>query len=352
MRLCILLITLYLAVPVNSQTLPKDFRNLSSDVQAVILEYVFFSEQADKIWGADYETPTPYTLVKYLDDFHTKTRIDFASGRIRIDSQGSSTPKTSLQHAIVATLLTPADPNAVDLYTAADMGLTGRPFLAEQVKDHEGQDVLYPWRAERYALWLVSNRLQRRGDRYWVDIPMVSNHKRIGAEQYRHYAQQSSQRYAVPMHLIMAIMEAESSFNPFAVSHANAYGLMQIMQQTAGLDVNRRIHARSVAPTRDYLFQPKNNIDMGAAYLSILRDVYLRDIRHPLTREYSVIAAYNGGAGNLLKTFHNDRQRAIARINAMSPQQVYNTIVASHPKLESRRYLEKVTAFQQNYRHW
>lgn len=352
MRLYCLLLYIGLTVSAHGQPLPKDFRNLSADVQAVILEYVFFSEQANQIWGQDYETPTPYTLVKYLDDYHTKTRIDFANGRIRIENQGSQTPKTSLQQAIVAILLTPADPNAVDLYTAAEMGLTGRPFLAGQVRDHEGQEVLFTWRAERYAQWLVSHRLQQRGSRYWVDIPMVSNHKRVGAEQYRHYAQQSSARYHVPMHLIMAIMEAESSFNPFAVSHANAYGLMQIMQHTAGLDVNQRIHGRSIPPTRDYLFQPRNNIDMGTAYLSILRDVYLRDIRHPLTREYSVIAAYNGGAGNLLKTFHSDRQRAIARINAMSPQQVYNTIVASHPKLESRRYLEKVTAFQTQYRQW
>ncbi|MBE0484344.1 MAG: DUF3393 domain-containing protein [Bacterioplanes sp.] len=352
MRQYLLLLYLCSAVSAYGQTLPKDFRNLSTDVQAVILEYVFFSEQANQIWGQDYEAPTPYTLVKYLDDYHTKTRIDFANGRIRIENQGSQTPKASLEHAIVATLLTPADPNAVDLYTAADMGLTGRPFLAGQVQDHEGHTILYPWRAQRYAQWLITHRLQQRGGRYWVEIPMVAHYKQVGAEQYRRYAQQSSTRHRVPIHLIMAIMEAESSFNPFAVSHANAYGLMQIMQRTAGLDVNQRIHGRSVPPTRDYLFQPKNNIDMGTAYLAILRDVYLRDIRHPLAREYSVIAAYNGGAGNLLKTFHQDRQRAIARINAMSPQQVYNTIVASHPKLESRRYLQKVTDFQHNYRHW
>lgn len=329
--------------------LPENFANLSDDVQSVILEYVFFSEKAHQVWGDDFEEPTVHHLVKYLDDYHTKVNIDFAGGRIRVESERSKTPIQSLQNAIVATLLTPANPNAVDLYTAADMGLTGKPFLSGLVLDQDGQSVQTQWRAERYAKYITANHVQKRGARYWVDIPMVRSYKKRSADNYQPLVMQASQRYRVEPALIFAIMETESSFNPFAVSPVGAYGLMQVMQNTAGRDVFDKIYNRPDKPSRNYLMDPAKNIDAGTAYITILRDRYLRGITHPLTLEYCIVTSYNGGSGNLLKTFHKDRQQAIARINKMSPQAVYNHIVRHHPYEESRNYLRKVMASKKNY---
>lgn len=329
--------------------LPENFANLSDDVQSVILEYVFFSEKAHQVWGDDFEEPTVHHLVKYLDDYHTKVNIDFAGGRIRVESERSKTPIQSLQNAIVATLLTPANPNAVDLYTAADMGLTGKPFLSGLVLDQDGQSVQTQWRAERYAKYITANHVQKRGARYWVDIPMVRSYKKRSADNYQPLVMQASQRYRVEPALIFAIMETESSFNPFAVSPVGAYGLMQVMQNTAGRDVFDKIYNRPDKPSRNYLMDPAKNIDAGTAYITILRDRYLRGITHPLTLEYCIVTSYNGGSGNLLKTFHKDRQQAIARINKMSPKAVYNHIVRHHPHEESRNYLRKVMASKKNY---
>ena len=329
--------------------LPDNFYDLSDDVQAVILEYAFFAEKANQVWGNDFEAASVHRLVKYLDDYHTRVNIDFSSGRIRIESERSKTPMQALQHAIVATLLTPADPNAVDLYTAADMGLTGKPFLSGLVLDQDGQSISTQWRAERYARYITERGVQRRGARYWVDIPMVKSYRQRSADQYRLLVHQAAQKYRIDSALILAIMETESSFNPFAVSPAGAYGLMQVMQATAGRDVFQRVYRRDGQPDRRYLMDPARNIDVGTAYLSILRDVYLREIRDPLVREYCMIAAYNGGTGNLLRTFHSDRKKAVQRINAMSAAEVYRRIVRDHPKDESRRYLEKVTGYKRQY---
>lgn len=329
--------------------LPDNFADLSDDVQAVILEYAFFSEKANQVWGQDFEEASAHAMVKYLDDYHTRVHIDFAAGRIRVESERSQTPLKAIRQALVATLLTPADPSAVDLYTAADMGITGKPFLAGQILDQDGKSIEYPWRAERFAQYLIDHKLRHKGARYWVDVTMVGTHKQRSAEGYRALVERAAKRYKLSPALILAVIETESSFNPFAVSHAGAYGLMQVMQNTAGRDVYERIYGRSDRPTRNYLLNPANNIDAGSAYLSILRDVYLRDIQGWQKREYCIIAAYNGGAGNLLKAFHSDRKKAIQRINAMSAEQVYRTIVHKHPKAESRRYLEKVTDFK---RHW
>jgi membrane-bound lytic murein transglycosylase C len=329
--------------------LPDNFAELSDDVQSVILEFMFFPEQANQVWGNDLAVSGVRSLVKYLDDFHTQVRIDFDVGTIHIESRGSHTPLQALRHAIEATLLTPADPAAVDLLTAADFGLTGTPFLAGKVQDQEGKSVEFPWRARRYAEYLVAHQLQHTGSRYWVSIPMVRQFRQVSAQQYGELVHQAANRYGIPAALILAIIETESSFNPFAVSPVGAYGLMQVMSRTAGQDVYDKIYQRSGRPGRDVLFRPEQNIDIGTAYLSILRDRYLRGIQDAQKQLYCMIASYNGGAGNLLKTFHRDRQKAIARINAMSANQVYRTILSSHPSQESRNYLKKVSAAQQRY---
>lgn len=103
-------------------------------------------------------------------------------------------------------------------------------------------------------------------------------------------------------------MQIESSFNPYAVSSSDALGLMQIMPATAGRDVFR-MQGKSGQPSRSYLFDPANNIDVGTAYISILQNSYLGDIKDPVSRRYAVIQAYNGGAGSVLRIFHSDKKK-------------------------------------------
>ena len=44
--------------------LPENFIDLPDEVQAVILEYAFFSEKATKVWGKDFESSSVHHLVK------------------------------------------------------------------------------------------------------------------------------------------------------------------------------------------------------------------------------------------------------------------------------------------------
>ncbi len=113
-------------------------------------------------------------------------------------------------------------------------------------------------------------------------------------------------------------MQTESSFNPYAVSHADALGLMQVVQHSAGKDVFRS-QGKSGTPSRSFLFDPASNIDTGTAYLAMLNNVYLSGIENPTSRRYAVITAYNGGAGSVLRVFSNDKIQAANMINRMSP---------------------------------
>ncbi|MFC1814544.1 murein transglycosylase domain-containing protein [Thermodesulfobacteriota bacterium] len=101
---------------------------------------------------------------------------------------------------------------------------------------------------------------------------------------------------------LYAIMKTESDFNPYALSHAPAFGLMQIVPATAGRDVSIYLEKEGL-PSDKFLFNPENNIKYGATYLHLLNYKYFKEINNPVSREYCVIAAYNTGAGNVLRTF-------------------------------------------------
>ncbi|MDM3642745.1 transglycosylase SLT domain-containing protein, partial [Proteus mirabilis] len=75
-----------------------------------------------------------------------------------------------------------------------------------------------------------------------------------------------------------------------------------------------------------YLFDPANNIDVGTAYISILQNSSLGDIKDPVSRRYAVIQAYNGGAGRVLRIFHSDTKKAAAMINNLAPTEVHTTL--------------------------
>jgi len=90
----------------------------------------------------------------------------------------------------------------------------------------------------------------------------------------------AARRHGVDGLLLAAVIEAESGFNPDAVSIDGALGLMQIMPATADLF--------GAAEYGDAVV----NIDVGARYLRFLIDSYNGDIELAL-------AAYNAGPGNV-----------------------------------------------------
>jgi len=81
---------------------------------------------------------------------------------------------------------------------------------------------------------------------------------------------------------VRAVIEAESNWNPRAVSPAGAVGLMQLMPDTAAAF---RVGNR---------FDPAENIRGGVAYLAFLMEECGGDLR-------LVVGAYNAGHGRMLK---------------------------------------------------
>jgi len=90
----------------------------------------------------------------------------------------------------------------------------------------------------------------------------------------------AAQQHHVQPALLLAVMKAESSFNPIAVSKAGAVGLMQLIPETA-----IRHGVRN-------LYDANDNITGGAKHLRYLLNRFHGNIRLAL-------AAYNAGEGRV-----------------------------------------------------
>jgi len=106
-----------------------------------------------------------------------------------------------------------------------------------------------------------------------------------------------SERASVDPFLMTAIMKAESSFNPNAVSAKGARGLMQIMPET-GQWIAQQINLNPFNP--DLLFDPGTNIRLGAWYINNLDNEFKGN-------KIMVLAAYNGGRGNVNKWLEEEK---------------------------------------------
>ena len=117
----------------------------------------------------------------------------------------------------------------------------------------------------------------------------------------------AAQQHHVQPALLLAVMKAESSFNPIVISKAGAVGLMQLVPETA-----IRHGVRN-------LYDANENITGGAKHLR-----YLLDRFHGNTR--LALAAYNAG------------ERKVDRYGKIPPYK------------ETQDYVKKVLAYYRGYK--
>ena len=172
--------------------------------------------------------------------------------------------------------------------------------------------------------------------------PLIKAPPHKVAQAWSRVTEDAAHNYGIDQKLVDAIISVESGGNPTVVSKSNAIGLMQIKASTAGREVYR-VQGRHGQPTSSELRDPVKNINIGTAYLKILQEQPLAGIRNPETLRYATIVSYANGAGALLRTFSRDRDRAIAMINAMTPEAFYQHVQNKHPAAQAPRYLWKVT---------
>lgn len=346
------------------QTYLHDPALVVSDIRQAQVQYnrllgVLRGESSAK-WGKEESEnlPTRTRYVKYTENYRNRVIVDFDTGNILIEHLDEENVREKLRSAIVTALLTPGDPRAVDLFSDREIPLNGTPYLQGMVTDQTGQFIEGRTDAEAYASYLVGHDLRTRqinvngqGKQVdYVEFAMVNTHVERRALKYAPQVRKYAASRQLSRSLVFAVIKTESGFNPFAVSSAPAYGLMQLVPSSGGRDAYRKVKGIDQPPSKEYLFDAENNIELGTTYLNILlNDSQLQDIADPLSREYCAIAAYNTGPSNVLRAFSGNQDAAIRAINSMRPDEVYSTLRRKLPYAETRNYIAKVVSEQKRF---
>jgi membrane-bound lytic murein transglycosylase C len=307
--------------------------------------------------------PSRTRYVKYTENYKNRVVVDYDAGSILIEHLDEDKAKDKLRNAAVVALLTPDDPGAVDLFSDKEITLTGKPYLQEMVVDQNSTLLKSREDVERYADYLTTNQMKRRTidangvskNVIYVQMSMVNAHLDKRAVQYAATVRKNSENTTVSRSLIFAIIKIESSFNPYAVSSAPAYGMMQLVPTSGGREAYRKAKGEDVSPSKEYLFDAENNIELGSTDLGVLlNDSPLREIRNPVSREYCAIAAYNTGPSNVFRAFSTLTGRArqddaLDNINSMRPDEVYDALRNKLPYEETRGYIVKAVEAKKKY---
>lgn len=346
----------------NPELILSDMKKLKADYDRLMGN---LQKESGTKWGKRESgvLPSRTRYVKYTENYKNRVVVDYDAGTVLIEHLDEEKAKEKLRNAAVVALLTPDDPGSVDLFSDKEIELTGTPYLQELVVDENGVVLKTREDIDRYTGYLVNNKLQSRSidvngvtkNVLYVQMNMVNAHMDKRALQYASMVHKHSDSTQVSRSLIYAIIKIESSFNPYAVSSVPAYGMMQLVPASGGREAYRKAKGEDVMPSKDYLFDASNNIELGATYLGVLlNDSPLRQIRNPVSREYCAIAAYNTGPSNVFRAFSklNGKARqdeALDKINSMPPDEVYDALRTRLPYEETRSYIVNAVAAKKRY---
>jgi soluble lytic murein transglycosylase-like protein len=166
---------------------------------------------------------------------------------------------------------------------------------------------IYSWRDANGHL--VLSNTPRAGAAVTFAVPNASGAIRTTRPVSRRAAEfepliiEHSELHGINPDLVRGVIQAESAFNPNALSHKGAMGLMQLMPATA-----TEYGVRNA-------YDPAQNIRAGVAYLKSLLTRYSQN-------EELALAAYNAGPGAVKKYGavppYKETRNYIARIKSTS----------------------------------
>ena len=138
--------------------------------------------------------------------------------------------------------------------------------------------------------------------------------------RYEAAIREASEKNDLEPAFVAAVIYTESRFRPDVESHKDAFGLMQLLPQSA------RYIQRNSGIEGDYR-NPKVNVELGTWFLGYLNDRYQGD-------ERLMLAAYNSGEGS---------------VDAWTSEEGFD-IAKDIPYKETREYVDKVLDARNTYR--
>ena len=346
------------------KNLEADFKNYKAVYEK---ELAKFTKDIYSKWG-DRTTSSKKKWVEYSTNKKTRKIVDFEKNEIIIEIISTLSPKAVKRELYKEAIKTiSASPKtAYQKDTLAKnvdkkfSRIAKTPFLKKNIQDTKPilKNIILPNNSSttnliRYiskAKTPVETRKAKntRAKIYSMKIKLPKYFPQKKAKALKYKVAKNSKKFKIDKALIYAIIHSESGFNPLSTSGIPAYGLMQIVPRSAGIDAYQMVYKKKRILSASYLYDPTNNLEMGSAYLHILYYRYLKRIKNLESRMYCVISAYNTGAGNVSRAFDKGSRkgrlkRAIKVINRMTPKQVYNTLIQKLPHKETQVYLDRVS---------
>ena len=135
-------------------------------------------------------------------------------------------------------------------------------------------------------------------------------------------------KYGIDSRLILAVIRTESTFDPTCLSSSGAKGLMQILKSTYEEDI--KVHLKLEEDYKD-LENGEFNVMCGTYYLYWLSR-YLKG-------NEQILAAYNGGIGNVQRWLKNEKYSHNGK----------TLIVENIPNEGVRNYVKRVSGYYAEY---
>ena len=330
-----------------------------------------FVEEMEQRWGeGNVRVPDRTNYVAYNDARDRRHSVDFEGGNVEVEALVEPDSERSVEEQIkeqIIELVTDSGRDIIEEEIEEDPELEvhrdEQPVLVGQLETKDGEPVDES-NAEQFADEIIEENgitsqtvdSEKNGPRQAVsiDFSLIPDHLVERVTQHADRIVSFAQQRDITPSLVFAIIHTESHFNPQARSWIPAYGLMQIVPQTAGKDAYNHLNGEYKLLGPDILYDPAQNIELGTAYIDLLLERYLSPISNPENRLYCAIASYNTGAGNMSRAFVDSMSvsEAAQVINRLSPQQVFDRLKRDLPYEETRNYMIKVTENQELYRQW
>ena len=318
-----------------------------------------FKDRVEKKWN-EFKSSSSKIYVDYDENLDARGSINFEKGEVEIEVIVEDKPGISyaekkkigeekLQKKLTKMVKKKADDK--------------KPLLKDQLKNKQGQKIT-KINVKSLVKEIVKDKkikkkkfISKDGKKrikFTVKVNMLPDHVRIRAVRFKKDVLKQSKKWNIDPALAFAVIHTESCFNPKARSYIPAFGLMQLVPKSGARDAYNHVYKKDKLLTRKYLYNPENNIELGCAYLSLIRHRYFKKISNDESALYCTISAYNTGVGNVAKTFTGQMKlnKASEKVNSLSSKQVYNTLIEKLPYKETRKYLVHVTERMDRYKSW
>jgi peptidoglycan lytic transglycosylase C len=324
--------------------------------------YKAYKKEIGVFWDKP-KISTKKKWVSYTEDKQTRTDVDFSKETITLETIAASPQEAKLKLQMALARVVTVDTKTVQETDPLEkrlskikkpFGVVGgevkaEPILSTIVFKKTPTQASVKAYVKKYVKYdnikAKKSTKVKHAKIYSLNVALPEDTMIKRSRIYYKEVKKNAKLQRLPMALVFAVMHTESSFNPRARSHIPAYGLMQIVPRTAGIDTYKYLYKKKRLVSGSYLYNSSNNIKMGTAYLHILYYKYLKDIKNQDSRLFCTIAAYNTGAGNIAWAFtrNHNMKKAAPLINTKSPKEVYNKLLRDLRYEEPKHYLKRVS---------